>query len=68
MEYMSTVQAAEKWGISSQRVRLLCQEGRIEGVSQVGRAYLIPIEAQKPEDGRTKESRELKNKNMEGTK
>lgn len=60
MDYMSTAQTAAKWGISSQRVRLLCQEGRIEGVTQVGRAYLIPVDAKKPDDGRTREARNSK--------
>jgi len=32
-EYMSTTQAAEKWGISKRRVIVLCNEGRIDGLS-----------------------------------
>lgn len=50
---MSVKQAAERWGISDRRVRLLCSEGKIEGVVKNGRAYLIPIDALKPVDGRT---------------
>ena len=52
MEYMKVSQAAEKWGISDRRVRLLCQQGKIEGVTQEGRSYLIPVNAIKPADGR----------------
>lgn len=53
MEYMKVTQAAEKWGISDRRVRILCQQGKIEGVIQKGRSYLIPCNAVKPVDGRT---------------
>ena len=53
MEYMKVTQAAEQWGISDRRVRILCQQGKIEGVIQKGRSYLIPCDAVKPVDGRT---------------
>lgn len=53
MEYMRVAQAAEQWGISDRRVRILCQKGKIEGVIQKGRSYLIPYNAVKPIDGRT---------------
>ena len=56
MEYMKVSKAAEKWGISSRRVRILCAEGKISGVVQKGRMYLIPEDAEKPRDGRTKSS------------
>ena len=52
MEYMSVLQAAEKWGISDRRVRLLCQQQKIPNVVKQGRAYLIPADAEKPDDGR----------------
>ena len=29
--FISVQQAAKKWGINERRVRLLCQENRIEG-------------------------------------
>lgn len=53
MEYMRVAQAAEQWGISDRRVRILCQQGKIEGVIQKGRSYLIPCNTVKPIDGRT---------------
>ena len=37
MKYMSASEAAAKWGLSSRRVGLLCNEGRIEG-AQKGKA------------------------------
>ncbi len=54
MEYMTTKQAAEKWGISDRRVRTLCTEGKIAGTMKVGKSYRIPADAPKPADGRQK--------------
>lgn len=52
MEYMKVSQAAKIWGISARRVRVLCAEGKIEGVVRSGKLYLIPANAKKPADGR----------------
>ena len=52
MEYMRVSKAAEKWGISDRRVRVLCSEGKIPGVVRKGNLYMIPENAQKPLDGR----------------
>lgn len=54
MEYMSCPQAAKKWSISERRVQKLCEENRIPGVSKIGYMWLIPIDAEKPADGRQK--------------
>ena len=53
MEYKSVAQIAEQWGISDRRVRILCQQGKIDGVMRKGRTWLIPANAEKPIDGRT---------------
>lgn len=53
MRHMTALEAAEKWGISDRRVRILCQQGKIDGVIRNGRAWLIPVDAAKPIDGRT---------------
>ena len=54
MDLMTTPQAAEKWGISSRRVALLCSQNRIKGVQKLGKKWLIPGDAKKPEDPRRK--------------
>lgn len=59
MMYISVKQAAEKWGISDRRVRILCSEGKISGVIREGRSWRIPAEAGKPEDGRYKSAENL---------
>lgn len=57
--FMSATQAAEKWGISDRRIRVLCSEGKIPGTYREGRIWKIPIDAQKPADGRYKSKESL---------
>lgn len=52
--YITVKQASKKWGISDRRVRILCAEGKISGVTRQGRNWMIPEDAKKPEDGRFK--------------
>ena len=49
---MTTNQAAEKWGITSRRVRALCVNGQIDGAWREGKLWFIPDNAPKPVDGR----------------
>lgn len=53
MNYIKVSKAAEKWGISARRVRILCAEDKIPGVIRRGKLYMIPENAEKPVDGRT---------------
>lgn len=53
LDYLKVKQIAEQWGISDRRVRVLCEQGKIEGVIKQGRSYMIPSDAVKPIDGRT---------------
>lgn len=63
MEYISTKEAAQKWGISERRVRSLCAEGKIEGAARCGDwVWSIPVGTQKPADGRT--LRYMKNRSL----
>ncbi len=65
MEYIKVSKAAEKWGISARRVRVLCAEGKIDGVVRKGKLYMIPENAVKPKDSRMNRSaflEEIENK------
>ncbi len=53
VDYISVKQAAEQWGISDRRVRVLCEQGKIADVVKQGRSWLIPVDTIKPVDGRT---------------
>lgn len=57
MNYINVKEASKKWQVSERRVRSLCTEGRIEGAMKIGRAWFIPVEANKPIDRRVKEKR-----------
>jgi excisionase family DNA binding protein len=59
MEYITVKQASERWGISDRRVRVLCEEGRIQGVIRKGRSYLIPADTLKPIDRRSLRGKEI---------
>lgn len=50
MEYLTSEEIAQKWNISSRRVTTLCKDGRIGGAVQKGGVWLIPDDAQKPEN------------------
>lgn len=52
MKYMSTKEASEKWNISDRRIRVLCNDGRINGAVKFGRNWSIPWDAVKPFDAR----------------
>lgn len=51
--FLTVEQAAEKWGISNRRVQKLCADGRVPFAQRFGKSWTIPIEAPKPQDGRT---------------
>lgn len=59
MEYLNISETAEKWGISPRRLQTLCANGKVEGATRFGKAWMIPKTTQKPIDGRTKASRSI---------
>lgn len=64
MEYLKIDEISKQWGIGVRRVQLLCAEGKIEGAMRFGRDWMIPKDAVKPLDGRTKAGRSLINEDM----
>lgn len=50
MDFISVREAASKWEISERRVQRLCEDGRIEGIERFGRSWMIPKDAEKPND------------------
>ena len=57
---------AKKWGLSRRRVTTYCTNGRIDGAIMKGNTWLIPDNAQKPEDPRR--SKKVTNKIEEDVK
>ena len=57
MDYMTLREASEKWGISTRQINYYCTEDRIPGAVKVAGVWLLPKEAEKPVDGRTRQGR-----------
>lgn len=57
LEYLTGKEAGEKWGITPRMVNYYCSAGRIPGAIKKGNLWLIPKDAEKPVDGRTKAER-----------
>ncbi len=52
MKYLTTKEVARKWHVNDRRVRLLCEEGRVDGAFKVGKTWMIAEDASKPYDAR----------------
>jgi excisionase family DNA binding protein len=59
MEYITTQEAAELWGVKIRRVQALCESNRIKGAKRLGQIWVIPQSTLKPPDGRTKAAHNL---------
>lgn len=57
MTMITAQQAAEKWGTSLRNVQDLCKRGRIIGAERWGAAWMIPADAPKPVDGRSRQAK-----------
>lgn len=57
---MNLKEASEKWEISPRQINYDCAAGRILGAMKMAIIWLMPKNAEKPVDGKTKQGR-LKN-------
>jgi len=64
MDYISVKEASELWGIDTSNIGKLCRKGKIEGAKLVGKSWLIPKNAEKPIDGRTRIAKEKQNSSV----
>ncbi len=55
MEYISIHEISKKWHMKERKVTAFCRDGRIAGARKNGKEWLIPSDALKPLDKRTKE-------------
>lgn len=53
-ELLTTIEVAKLWHITPRRISTLCTEGRIKGAVKKGNTWLIPSDAEKPDDARFK--------------
>jgi hypothetical protein len=61
-DYLSITETAAKWGITSRRIALLCNQGRIPGAFKIATNWAIPANAEKPPDARIKSGKYVKPK------
>jgi len=66
MEYLNVREISKKWNMNERKVTGLCRDNRIVGVKREGNKWLIPSDAIKPLDKRTKEYEEEKNIMLNG--
>lgn len=57
MDYITTKEAAKNWGITDRMVVYHCSSGRIKGAKKMGNTWLVPVDAEKPADGRYRSSK-----------
>lgn len=57
MDYITVKETAEKWGITTRRVQVLCAQGKIPGAVRFGTTWAIPKDAIKPVDRRYKKNK-----------
>lgn len=64
MRFLKIDEVAAKWEISPRAVQILCKEGKIDGAQRFGRAWMIPENATRPIDRRTREGRAINEENQ----
>ena len=62
MEFMTVKETAAKWGLSARRLQTICNEGKVPGVIKFGKAWAIPVDAERPVDKRIKSGKYIKEK------
>ena len=56
--YASVQEKAAQWGLTPRQVQYLCSRGKLPGARRFGRSWAIPASAEKPADGRRRETPE----------
>ena len=68
MKYLSVMETAERGGISTRRIQILCNEARIPGAIRIGRTWAIPDNEPKPADARIKSGKYIKKPDENGVR
>ena len=58
LDWITPLQASEKWGITERQVQSLCAQGKIPSAVMISKVWLIPKDTPKPIDGRTKAAKQ----------
>lgn len=60
MDYISVKDAAVKWGLTTRMAIYHCVNGRVEGAEKIAGVWLVPKDAERPEDRRKGNGRKPK--------
>ncbi len=50
--YYTVQEVAARWNLTTRRIQKMCSDGLIPGVTKFGRSWVVPVNAEKPADGR----------------
>ena len=64
MDYMTLKEAREKWRVAVRQINYYCTADRIPGAVKMAGVWLVPKDADKPIDGRTKQGKALKHETI----
>ena len=64
MDYMTLKEASETWRVSVRQINYYCTADRIPGAVKMAGVWLVPKDADKPIDGRTKQGKALKHETI----
>jgi len=56
VNYLTVKEIGEKWGLTGRMVTYYCEAGQIRGALKKGNLWFVPIDADKPLDGRFNKS------------
>lgn len=59
MRWYTVQEFAKKWDVSPRYVQILCRSGKIPGAERRGRDWMIPEDAKRPVDGRTRNAKNV---------
>ena len=65
--YLTVKEAGEKGNISGRMVTVYCNNGKIKGAVKKGKLWLIPVDAEKPLDGRAIAARKARGEHEQKT-
>lgn len=52
--FVTAKEVSEKWGVSLRTVQAMCAEGKINGATKMSNIWVIPEDAEYPNDGRVR--------------
>lgn len=50
--YTTVKEMSEGWQLSQRSIQIMCAEGKIKGATKFVKSWAIPVNAERPDDGR----------------